>query len=424
MSILSKKILSNSLWMMLEKIISMFGLIFVMSYVAKYIGPTNFGKIALCTTIFSFIQLLTWFGNQEILFKRVSKNPISGLKFLNSTQNLRKLLFSLFSLPVLAWLFIYTDQLTFIFGIATTIATFFLIQDIFVIYNNAILKSYINTIANIAGLVIAFTVRYFIALLELPAEYLAIPIVLVTLIPYLAKRYYFNAGDHAPRILSKSYSKYYFHAGSALVLSSLSVALYVQITNLMLVHLASTYELGLYTVASNIGMAWGFVNQSLITSVMTKVYKEKNNSIAYSMFAKLNLLIVAISSCVVMGFVVLGHWVISLLYGNAYLATVPLLVVMAFAGMFSGLGTSAARLIIREEGYSYISKKMLCMAVCSVPISYFCIKYFGLMGAAYSITLIELLSATLFNYFYKNGIIFKVHFWFFYRSKLKNSLEL
>lgn len=415
MSILSKKILSNSLWMMLEKVISMFGLIFVMSYVAKYIGPDNFGKIALATTIFTFVQTLTWFGNQEILFKRVSKNPFSGLKFLNSTQNLRKLLFSLFSLPVLAWLFIYTDQLTFIFGIATAIATFILVQDIFVIYNNAVLKSYINTIVNIIGLAIAFAVRYLIVLFELPAEYLAIPIVLVTLIPYIAKRFYFNSSDHAPRIHSATYSKYYIYAGSALVLSTLSIALYVQITNLMLVHLKSTYELGLYSVASSIGMAWGFVNQSLITSVMTKIYKEKNNNVAYSMFAKLNLVIIAISSCAIIGFLVLGHWIITLLYGKAYLPAVPLLVVMALAGMFSGLGTSAARLIIREEGYRYISKKMLCMAICSVPIAYFCIKYFGLMGAAYSIALIELLSATLFNYFYKNGIIFKVHFFPFFK---------
>ena len=423
MSILSKKILSNSLWMMLEKVISMFGLIFVMSYVAKYIGPTNFGKIALATTIFTFVQTLTWFGNQEILFKRVSKNPSSGLKFLNSTQNLRKLLFSLFSLPVLAWLFIYTDQLTFIFGIATALATFILIQDIFVIYNNAVLKSYINTLVNIAGLAIAFAVRYLIVLFELPAEYLAIPIVLVTLIPYLAKRYYFNLADHAPRIRSFTYAKYYLYAGSALVLSTLSIALYVQITNLMLVNLTSTYELGLYSVASSLGMAWGFVNQSIITSVMTKIYKEKNDNVAYGMFAKLNLLIIAISSGAIIGFVLLGHWIIALLYGNAYLPAVPLLIVMACAGMFSGLGTAAARLIIREEGYSYISKKMLCMAICSVPIAYICIQYFGLIGAAYSIAVIELLSATLFNYFYKNGIIFKVHFWFLYRTKLKNSLE-
>lgn len=408
MSILSKKIVSNSLWMMLEKIISMFGLIFVMSYVAKYIGPDNFGKIALATTIFAFVQTLTWFGNQEILFKRVSKNPLSGLKFLNSTQNLRKVLFSILSIPILAWLFVYTDQLTFIFGIATALATFFLVQDIFVIYNNAVLKSYINTIVNIAGLAIAFAVRYFIVLFELPAEYLAIPIVLVTLIPYIAKRYYFNLADYAPRIRSIAYSKYYLYAGSALVLSTLSIALYVQVTNLMLVHLTSTYELGLYAVASSIGMAWGFVNQSLITSVMTKIYKEKNDNVAYGMFAKLNLLIIAISSGAIIGFAVLGHWIISLLYGQAYLPAVPLLVIMAFAGMFSGITVASSRLIIREGGYSYISKKMLCVAICSVPISYLCIKYFGLLGAAYSIFIIELLSATLFNYFYKNGIILKI----------------
>ena len=71
MGILSGKIVSNSLWMMLEKVISIFGLIFVTSYVAKYIGPTNFGKIALATTVFTFVQTLTWFGNQEILFGKI-----------------------------------------------------------------------------------------------------------------------------------------------------------------------------------------------------------------------------------------------------------------------------------------------------------------------------------------------------------------
>ena len=415
MSILSKKIVSNSLWMMLEKIISMFGLIFVMSYVAKYIGPTNFGKIALATTIFAFVQTLTWFGNQEILFKRVSKNTYSGLKFLYSTQHLRKIIFALLSLPILGWLYFYTDSLTFIFGIATAIATFILVQDIFVIYNNANLQSYINTIVNVIGLIIAFLVRYIIVLLEFPPEYLAIPIILVTLIPYLAKNYYFNKKDIAPIINFKKYSKYYMFAGSALVLSTLSITLYVQVTSLMLAHLTSTYELGLYSVASTLGIAWGFVNQSIITSVMTKIYKEKNDHAAYNMFAKLNLVIIGISICAILGFALLGKWIIELLYGSAYLPSYPLLVVMAFAGLFSGLGTAAARLIIREEGYNYISKKMIFMAICSIPISYICISNFGLMGAAYSIALIEFLSATVFNYFYKKGLILKVHLWPFYK---------
>ena len=71
----------------------------------------------------------------------------------------------------------------------TALATFILVQDIYVIYNNAVLKSYINTIVNVVGLGIAFAIRWLMVFFELPAEYLAIPIVLVTLIPYVAKRY-------------------------------------------------------------------------------------------------------------------------------------------------------------------------------------------------------------------------------------------
>lgn len=415
MSILSKKIVSNSAWMMLEKIISMFGLIFVMSYVAKYIGPANFGKIALATTIFTFVQTLTWFGNQEILFKRVSKNISSGLKFLYSTQNLRKIIFILLSLPILGWLYFYTDSLTFIFGIATAIATFILVQDIFIVYNNATLQSHINTIVNIMGLSIAFLCRYLIILLELPAKYLAIPIIFVTLIPFLTKKYYFNKSDKTIYFKVNKYSRYYFSAGGALVISTLSVSLYTQATSLMLTYLTSTYELGLYSVAATIGISWSFVNQAIITSVLSKIFKEKDNNTAYLMFAQLNYIIIFISISACIGFIFLGKFIINFLYGSAYLASYPLLIVMAIAGLFSSLGTISSRLILREEGYSYISKKTLLVATCSLPISYTFIHFFGLMGAAYSIATIEFLSATIFNYFYKNSIILKVHLWPFYK---------
>src|SRR5690606_31076272 len=192
MSILSKKIISNSLWMMIEKCISIFGLIFVTSYVAKYIGPTNFGKIALAATLFGFVQTLTWFGNQEILFKRVSKNPNSGLKYLFGTQNLRKVLFVLCGLPILLGLYFYSDHLTLIFAMATAFSAYFITQDIYAIYNNAVLHSYINAIANMIGLGVALLTRYLIVLFELDYAFLGIPIVLTALIPFVLKKYIFN----------------------------------------------------------------------------------------------------------------------------------------------------------------------------------------------------------------------------------------
>lgn len=405
--------------MMLEKFIGIFGVIFVTSYVAKYIGPTNFGKIALAATIFTFVQTLTWFGNQDILFKRVSKNSKSGLLYLSNTQKTRQFLFFILSIPILATLYLYTDLLTFIFGCATAMATYFLTQDIYAIYNNAVLKSYINALTNVFGLAIALSVRYLIVIWQLDYAYLAIPIILVTLIPYVLKKFVFNRDLKGKNIFEKRYRKYYFLAGSALVISSLAVSFYTQITSLMLVAMTSTYELGLYATAITIGTAWSFVNFAIITSVMSRIYQEKDEAETYSMTAKLNLMIVIISISIMIFLAIFGQWIINILYGSAYEAAYPLLMVLALSTMLSGLGTVAARIMIKYESYAYISKKMLWIALCSLPISYFMINSFGLMGAAYSVMLIELLSLTLFNYFYKNGLIFKIHFYPLFKNSLK-----
>lgn len=419
MSILSKKIISNSLWMMLEKCISIFGLIFVTSYVAKYIGPSNFGKIALAATLFGFVQTLTWFGNQEILFKRVSKNPNSGLKYLFGTQNLRKILFLMYSLPILIGLYLYSDQLTLIFALATALAAYFITQDIFAIYNNAILASYINAIVNMIGLGFALLIRYLIVLFEMNYAYLAIPIVMTALIPFLLKKYIFNKSQKLKPANFKHYRKYYFGAGSALVLSTLAVTLYTQITSLMLVALTSTRELGIYAVAVTLGMSWAFINTSIITSVLSKIYREKSNYQSYVMIAKLNAVIILISSVVVTMLAISGQWIVNLLYGNAYQEAYELIVILGLATLCSGLGTISARFLVKEESYRYISRKMMCVAISALPISYIMIYFFGLKGAAYSVLIIELLSLTFFNYFYKNGLIFKIHFFPFFKHSLK-----
>lgn len=419
MGLLSRKIVSNSLWMMLEKFLGVFGVIFVMSYVAKYIGPENFGKIALSTTLFTFVQTFSWFGNQEILFKRVSRNTQSGLQYLENTQNIRKFLFFSLTFPILLGLYIFSDLLTLIFGISTAFSSYFLTQDIYNIYNNATLRSYINAISNITGLFIALGIRYFIVEYKLDYAYLALPIVLVTLIPFSLKKFIFNRQDKAQQVTCAAYKKYYLWAGGALVISSLSVSFYTQITSLMLAALTSTYELGIYAAAVTIGSAWTFVNFSIITSIFSKIYRENNRLESYKMIAKLNLIVICVSLGVIAVLALLGEWIIMTLYGADYEDAYHLLLILASATMCGGLGTVAARLIIKEENYTYISKKMLVVALSSIPISYMMIHLFGLKGAAYSVFLIEFLSLTVFNYLYKNGLIFKIHFYPFFKHTLK-----
>ena len=71
---MSKKVFSNSLWMMSEKLISIFGLIFVTSFVAKYIGPENFGKLTFVGSIFAIVQTIAMMGIENVIFQKTAKN--------------------------------------------------------------------------------------------------------------------------------------------------------------------------------------------------------------------------------------------------------------------------------------------------------------------------------------------------------------
>ena len=423
MGILSKKIVSNSLWMVIEKCISIFGLIFVTSFVAKHIGPENFGKIAFVNSIFIIVQTVTWFGNQEIAFKRISRNAKSGLIFLASTQKIRKIIFCFIAIPILLTFFIFSDRLTFIFGIATALSVFFLTQDYYVAYNNAMLKSYINALSNSFGLITALILRYLIVNFDLPIEFLSLPIVVVSLLPLILRKYFFNKGDRANLINSKKYTIYYLVAGFGLLLSNLAVSFYTQINNFLLVFLGSLSDLGVFNVAVTLGMSWIFINNAIITSIYSKIYNEKDDFEAIKMVCRLSVLVVFISLTVFLGLFVFGKFFINLLYGSKYELSYNLMLVIVVAGLLSSLGTIYSRFIIRMGGYQFISKKMFTVALCSIPISYLMINQFGMSGATYSMVVVELISLTLLNYLYQNGLIFKMHFFFFYKEKLKSAIN-
>ncbi|AMM27887.1 oligosaccharide flippase family protein [Acinetobacter pittii] len=413
LGLIDRKIFSNSFWMMFEKVISLFGLILVNAYVAKYLGPSDYGKIALVISIFTLAQTIIWFGNQEVLFKRVSQNQLSGLNYLFATQKIRKILCLLISFPILVWLYIFSDFLTFCFGIAVAISTFFIIQDIFVVYNNAILKSQLNVYSNILMLLIVLIIRYLIVEKKLSPYFFCLPLALIGIIPFFLKKIWLNRKEKIVKnklLNEKKYTNYYLRVGSVLVISSISVGLYTQINNLLLGKMISTYELGLYSVAVTLGVTWTFVNQSIITSYMTKIYKENNKNKIYKMMGYLNIFIVFISLFYFALIYFFGKNIINKLYGAEYLQSFDSILIIIFSSMLSSLGIIIARFMIKDGGYSFLSKKTVLVTFLSIPLSFSFIYYKGLIGAAWSMLVVEFLSLTLFNYFYKKGLIFKIQF--------------
>lgn len=407
---ISKIILKNSLWMMAEKLFSLIGLIFVNSYMAKAIGPDSFGKISFVTSIFLFIQTFAWFGGQNVIFKRLSVNIRSGMSLALSTQLFRRKMLIVISFCVLFYLYFDLSFDVFIIALSNVIASFYIVSDVFSILNNVNLKSHVNTVTNVIGLLSAIVSRYIITFLNLPIYWYSVPILLIAVVPYILRVYYFN--ETSKNLLinkNKKYSRYYLITGSSLILSTLSVVAYSQISNIFLAKIASYQMLGIYAVALTIGGAWSFILQSLISSYFPQIYNEKNDLKAMHLLRNLNVLIIIISILVFVGFKITDTFIIQFLYGNAYLQAIDIIPIIIIATSLSGLGTVSYRFLIKKNAYKYLSIKMFAISIFSILISFVLIRHYDVYGAAWCFVIIEFISCTIANYFFSNGIVFKTH---------------
>lgn len=403
-------VMSNAAWMMSEKIISVFGVIFVTSYVAKSFGPTVFGQMAFSTSLFAMVQTVAIFGTETILFKRVSKNASKGLRLMTIARTMRMVLLLVTSVPVLIWVWYNMQENFLAFALASFVASVFVTQDTFSVYNNARLASRLNTIANAVGMLLSFGISFTVAWLRLNPLWLTLSIVAVTLVPYLIKRHNFYQ-DHQdqmpPREKRTAYLRYLMYAGLPLAISSIFISVQVKAAQMFLAGTAPARDLGLFAAANTISASWIFIPVALITSCFTEIFRERGE-VAIKLAARLNGYVMAVSLLMLLVISLYGERIIIALYGSEFTQSGSLITLLSIATSFSAMGTVAYRYMVKEGGFNYLLRKIICLMVISLPLSWWLIQGHGIMGAAWSVFLSELLSLTVMNYFFKNGVIQKI----------------
>ncbi|MEI2604396.1 polysaccharide biosynthesis protein [Erwinia aphidicola] len=403
-------VMSNAAWMMSEKIVSVFGVIFVTSYVAKSFGPAIFGQIAFSASLFSIVQTIAIFGTETILFKSISKSASKGMRLMAVAKSLRLTLLLVLSLPVLLYVWLTMRENFIVFAVASFISAMFVTQDIFSVYNNARLESRMNTVANATGMILSFAISFGVAWFKLSPLLLSLSIVAVTLVPYLIKRsrfYETNSISPPPRRKRRNYLRYLLHAGLPLAISSVFISIQVKTAQFFLVGVGSAHELGLFTAANTISASWIFIPVAIITSCFSEIFRERGD-VAVKLASRLYGYVMAVSFLMLSLVTLFGDRIINSLYGQDYTQSGNLITLLSLATCFSAMGTVAYRYMVKEGGFNYLLVKVILLVVIGLATSYFFIHSWGLTGAAWSVFVTELLSLTIMNYFFKNGVILKI----------------
>ena len=405
--------------MIFEKLVLSLSLLIIYAYVARYLGPQQYGVIAYSITLLSISVVISNFGTNTLIFQKISKNHSVAKIIIPPIQILKTILYIICTLIMFFCLYIFSYDFDPYLTFGLAVAFYFQAIDSYTWYNDAKLKSKYNSLINTIALIVAILSRYYLVKLSMDLKWFAIPYVCNYGISFLLKRYFYIKEEKTKSIKSFIFEKkehtlkvisYFIISGAPLFLSEISILIYTRLTNLYLGQIKDIDAVGIFNASYVLATAWTVVPLAFVTSVFTIIYKEKDISNRALIGTFLTLLMLLFGFLLVILCYFFKRQIISIVYGSGFELSSSILPVLILGSVFSLLGVISYRMIISMHGYKYIAKKMVIMGVISIPLNYYLIKSLGIIGAAYATVSIELISATLANYFFKGGVIAKMHF--------------
>ena len=402
------KLTWNIIWLIFDKLITLLGGFLITVLTARYLGPEKIGIINYFLAILAFIVPITQFGGDILIFLKSAKNEQSGKMLINHTKNMRRLLFTVSFAAI--YLFTYRDYNEYdrLVLVILGVASFYQSYDLYKFYFNGVMRSKENVISGQVGLLASLLLRSLFVFLKLPYYFFALPYVALYIIPFWYRKYRIKAKGIETAKYANHFKGYFLKNGLPILISSVSILVYIKVGQIMLGTFLSNKEVGLYTSALTLAQCWQFVPLALIMSFISKsvsssTFKEKGFRLCFlaSTFCSVPFLLATYF---------FAKPIIEVTFGAEFLEAQSLLFLLTLTTMFSLYGTIASRIIIDAGGNKYMMMKSLVVSIMSVGLSYWLVKEYGLIGAGYAALISEVVSGTVGNYFFKKSNVFKLQY--------------
>lgn len=384
--LLGNRVAKNAGWIIGGKVIHMVLALFVSLLTARYLGPGNYGLINYAGAYTTFFFSLCTLGINSILVKAFVDEPDQCGTILGTALLLR-FLSSTFSVLTIIGISLIADrgEPTTIWVVALcSLGLVFQIFDTFNYWFQYRLQSKFCALATTIGYVIVSAYKLLMLALDMSVEWFAVSssVDYVIVAICLGIAYKKNGGGKLGFSWKKA--KELLGSGYHFILSGLMVAVYGATDRLMLKHVLGETEVGYYSTALAVCNLWVFLLSAIIDSmkpvILQKHKTDRKNYLRLNkqLYAIIFYVSVAVSLC----FIVLGKFVIKLLYGEAYLPAVGPLKVITWYTAFSYLGVAREAWVVSEHKQKYLKFLYAGAAVSNVILNAFLIPVWGASGAA------------------------------------------
>jgi PST family polysaccharide transporter len=184
-----------------------------------------------------------------------------------------------------------------------------------------------------------------------------------------------------------------------LLLSSVSITIYMKIDQIMLGHMIGDEAVGIYSVALRISELWYFIPMVIVASTFPAMLESKKRSEKqyYARFQKLFDLMVVISVGLALPTTFLSTSIVTLLFGEVYRDAGIILSIHIWGAVFVFLGVASSQWFIAEGRQVLSLQRTVIGAFVNVALNLLLIPNYGGIGAALATLITQFAAAFLFD---------------------------
>ena len=414
------KYFKNTSWLFGEKILRMIVGLFVSIWVARYLGPEQFGLFSYAQSFVGLFTAIATLGLDGIVVRELVKDE-SRRDELIGTAFWLNILGALGVLIVLAIAInftsndSYTSSLVFIIASATIFQSFNVVD---MYFQSKVLSKYI-VYANVISLFISSIVKITLILNEAPLIAFAWVILFDSFILasgfiyfYLKNRRHNEQPNRYSVFDTESSFAWKFNKSTAfsllkdswpLILSGIVISIYMKIDQVMIKEMMNAEAVGQYAAAVRLSEAWYFIPMVIASSLFPAIINAKKQSeeLYYARLQKLYSLMVWLAIAIALPMTFLSDWVVHFLYGEQYNQAGSVLMIHIWAGVFVFLGVASGKWLLSENLQISSTVNTSIGAIVNIWLNYILIPKIGVSGAAWATLISYFVAAYLCLLFFK-----------------------
>jgi O-antigen/teichoic acid export membrane protein len=392
-------IIDNIGWLFFDKILRMGVGLLVGVWLARYLGPDQFGQLNYAIAFVGILSAVAGLGLNGIVVRDIVRKPEEARITLGTAFVLQVsggILSVAITIGLINWLR-SDDALTRTLVFVLSLSLLFRPTEVVKYWFEAQVQSRYTVWVENGAFAIASVVRIAMIIHQAPLlAFVWISLVEAVLVAIGLIAVYSMKNDlHGTLTPSLSRAKQLLNDCWPLIFSSLAVSIYLRIDQIMLAEMVGDREVGVYAAAVRLSEIWYFVPMIIVASVLPSIVSARTNNpqLYEERLQRLYDILVILAFSIAIPVTIFADVIIVGLFGREYLEAGSVLSINVWAGIFVFLGTACGAYTTSENLSRFSLVQNSFGMLTNISLNLILIPQLGSKGAAIA-TLISYAAAT------------------------------